>query len=270
MVRTPCFIANWKMNKAVREAESYLSSFMEQCAQAPLPPSQVIVAPPFTALYAVSKRLSGDAGGIGLAAQNVHYEVSGAFTGEVSTGMLCEVGCQYVIIGHSERRALFGESDAVVQRKLSAVRKAALLPVLCIGETLKDRRAGQTWERLQGQLSTAFTDDLIATGLADNVADWMIAYEPVWAIGTGETPTPDEVKDVHAQVRTFIESRVGKGSPSVLYGGSVSEKNIAAFMEMPGIDGVLVGGASLSPESFYKVIEAGARAGQAARLEIEE
>lgn len=262
MIRTPCFIANWKMNKGIQEADSYFSSFMKKCEEAPLPPAKIIIAPPFTALQAVSKRLSGDAGGIGLAAQNVHYEDSGAFTGEISSGMLCEMGCQYVIIGHSERRMLFGESDEMIHRKLLALRKAALLPILCIGETLKDRRAGKTWERLQGQLSAALTDDLIERGFADNISDWMIAYEPVWAIGTGETPTPTEVTDVHRQIRAFIENHVGKGSPGLLYGGSVSEKNIAAFMQAPGIDGVLVGGASLSSETFFKLITLGTCAKQ--------
>ncbi len=258
MARPPCFIANWKMNKGIQEAESYVADLVARYKAAPFPsPREVILAPPFTALQAVSKAIKQSGIDIGLAAQNVHYDISGAYTGEISSGMLCEIGCKYVIIGHSERRTLFGETDDLVRRKVFAVRKAGVLPVLCIGETLKDRRTGKTWDRLQGQLSAVLTDDLIKTGLTDNILDWVIAYEPVWAIGTGETPTPKEVTDVHQQIRTFIADQVGKGTPRTLYGGSVSEKNIAEFLKASAIDGVLVGGASLSHETFFKLIELG-------------
>ncbi len=257
MAPKPCFIANWKMNKGIAEAERYVKDFIKRYAETSLAPSRVIIAPPFTALQAVSKQVKCGDFEIALGAQNVHYEPHGAFTGEISAGMLCESGCQYVIIGHSERRTLFGESDEVVRQKLFAVRKAGMLPILCIGETFEDRRAGKTWDRLQAQLSAALTDDLMKMGLAENVAEWVIAYEPVWAIGTGETPKPGEVEEIHQQIQAFIRKHVGKGIPATLYGGSVSEQNILEFMEMPNIDGVLVGGASLSSETFFKLIELG-------------
>lgn len=254
MASLPCFIANWKMNKTVTETASYLSGFIRQYAELSAHPSQVIIAPAFTSLPIMASTLEEQGSKITLAAQNLHFEASGAFTGEVSAEMLCAAGCDYVIIGHSERRSLFGETDEIVHQKLLAARKAELLPVICIGESLKDRRTGKTWPRLQGQLSAVLTDDVLENGFADNIADWLIAYEPVWAIGTGETPEPDEVAEVHRQIQNFIGSTVGKGNPRILYGGSVSEKNIASFMELPEIGGVLVGGASLLADTFLKMI----------------
>jgi len=260
MSRPPCFVANWKMNKRIADAECYLADLMKRCAGGPLTASKMIIAPPFTALDRVSKVLKQGRSEIALAAQNVHFAPSGAYTGEISTEMLCEMGCTYVIIGHSERRILFAESDEDIHKKLIAVRKAGLLPILCIGETQQDRQAGKTWQRLRGQLNAVFSEDLLETGLADTVSDWMIAYEPVWAIGTGETPEPQDVAEVHMQIQHLIADTVGKGVPRVLYGGSVSEKNIVEFMKTPGIDGVLVGGASLSSETFYEIIAQGANA----------
>ena len=259
MQRPPCFIANWKMNLGIAAAKSYLMDLSKRCADNP-DFAKIIIAPPFTALDAASSILKEGQSGIALAAQNVHFAPSGVYTGEISSEMLCETGCAYVIIGHSERRILFGESDEDIHKKLGALRKAGLLPILCIGETWQDRQAGKTWQRLNGQLTAVLTDDLLESGLADTVADWMIAYEPVWAIGTGETPEPEDVAEVHLQIQALIAETVGKGAPRVLYGGSVSEKNIADFMKTPGIDGVLVGGASLSPETFFKIIAQGAKA----------
>ncbi len=254
MASIPCFIANWKMNKTVTETASYLSDFIGKYAELSDHPPQVIIAPSFTSLSIMANTLKEQGSKIALAAQNLHFEPSGAFTGEISAEMLCAAGCDYVIIGHSERRNLFGETDEMVHRKLLSARKAGLIPIICIGESLKDRHTEKTWPRLQGQLSAVLTDDIIKSGLAENISDWLIAYEPVWAIGTGETPEPDEVADVHRQIQGFIENTAGKGSPRILYGGSVSEKNIETFMKPPEIGGVLVGGASLSAETFFKMI----------------
>lgn len=266
MPRPPCFIANWKMNKVIAEAEHYLSDFLEQWQSVPQP-AQVIIAPPFTALDAVSTRLKQQCAEIALAAQNVHFEPSGPYTGEVSTEMLCEIGCVYVMIGHSERRMLFGENDEIVHQKLAAVLKAGLIPILCIGETLQDRRAGLTWQRLSGQLNAAFSREVLKAAETDPVSEWMIAYEPVWSIGTGETPEPAEVSRTHEEIQGLIRSVVGTGAPRILYGGSVSENNIGDFMKEPFIDGVLVGGASLSADTFFKIIEHGARASRDAEAQ---
>lgn len=260
MSRPPCFVANWKMNMGFAATQTYLVDLIKRCARGALAPSKIIIAPPFTALDSASNVLKEGASEIALAAQNVHFAPSGAYTGEVSTEMLCEIGCKYVIIGHSERRILFGESDEDIHQKLVAARKAGLLPILCIGETQQDRQAGKTWQRLRGQLNSVFSEEFIESSLSDTVSDWMVAYEPVWAIGTGETPEPADVAEVHRQIQTLIADNVGKGVPRVLYGGSISEKNIVDFMKTPGIDGVLVGGASLSPETFFEIIAQGASA----------
>ncbi len=260
MSRPPCFVANWKMNMGLKASQRHLSDLIKYCADAALAPSKIIIAPPFTALQTVSNTLKTAQPKIDLAAQNVHFSPKGAYTGEISTEMLCEIGCKYVIIGHSERRILFSESDEEIHKKLLAVRKAGLFPILCIGETQQDRQAGKTWQRLQGQLNSVFSEEFIASGLCDTVSDWMIAYEPIWAIGTGETPEPVDVSEVHHQIQALISDTLGKGVPRILYGGSVSEENIVDFMKTPDIDGVLVGGASLSPKTFFEIIAQGASA----------
>lgn len=266
MSKTPCFVANWKMNKTISEAERYFRDFEKGWLRHNLP-IEAVLAPPFTALASVSRLMKHASLEItGLSAQNVHFESSGAFTGEISSEMLFEMGCRYVIIGHSERRHLFGESDEVIQQKIGAARKAGLLPILCIGETLKERRAGKTWAVLERQLSVALENGRLGDGGMGNLSDWMIAYEPVWAIGTGETPLPDETSEIHRKVQSFVSDRLQKGLPRVLYGGSVSEKNIASFMKQAFIDGVLVGGASLSADSFLKIIELGAMSKHASRV----
>ena len=264
MSRVPCFVANWKMHKTLSEAEAYFRDFEKGWSQHALP-LEAVLAPSFTALASVSRLMKQASLEItGLSAQNVHFESAGAFTGEISAGMLFEIGCRYVMIGHSERRHLFGENDTVIHQKIRALRRTGLLPILCIGETLQERQAGKTWEILESQLSAALDD--LEDGFTDKLSDWMIAYEPVWAIGSGETPFPEEISKIHQKIQGFILDRLKKGLPRILYGGSVSEKNIASFMNQDSIDGVLVGGASLSADSFLKIIELGAMAKQASKI----
>lgn len=260
---TPCFVANWKMNKGIAEAEAYLQTFEKHAAQrtgAPLAETdraETILAPPFTALSFVSEFLKRSSLRVDLAAQNVHYRGEGAFTGEISPSMLRDVGCRYVIIGHSERRHIFGETDPEIRRKLDAVIKRGLRPILCIGETLEERQGGRTWAVLESQLSKAFGKFLQGHEEPAYVSEWIIAYEPVWAIGTGQTPTPGDVASVHQKVREYLSEGLKKGRPRILYGGSVNEDNIETFMKEKEIDGVLVGGASLSADKFLKIIDRG-------------
>jgi len=261
MRKKPCFIANWKMHKTLSAAAAYFEALEAKYPRLAL---ELVLAPPFTALSSLSRQVRSAAlPGLSLCGQNLHFESSGAFTGEISAEMLFETGCRYVIIGHSERRHLFGEDDLVVHRKVVAAAKSGLLPILCVGETREDREAGRTWAVLERQLSTALEDTDFEGG--EMSSGWMIAYEPVWAIGSGKTPLPEESAETHRKIQAFVGDHLKKGRPRVLYGGSVSEKNIAAFMEKDNIDGVLVGGASLSAESFLNIVSLGARAKQASK-----
>ncbi len=256
-MRTPCFIANWKMNKTLGEAEEYLRVLEKRWPQLPPSPWEAIIAPPFTLLASMATSLKGSPLRIGLAAQNLFFEERGAFTGEISPLMLRDAGCRYVIIGHSERRTYFGETNALVHKKIGAALRAGLIPILCVGETREEREAERTWEVIERQLKEALDD------LRPGPSDWLIAYEPVWAIGTGLTPQPDEAEAVHRQIRNFFRSlfeETGADTPRILYGGSVTEKNIAAFMKKDDIDGVLAGGASLSADSFCNMIALGVQA----------
>ncbi len=259
----PCFVANWKMNKGIAEAESYLYALEKHTAQQMDTPlskidfAETILAPPFTALSFVSEFLKQSSLRVDLAGQNVHYGGEGAFTGEIAPSMLREVGCRYVIIGHSERRQIFGETDPEIHEKLDAIVKCDLRPILCIGETLQERKDGKTWAVLERQLSEAFGEILQGHGTPENISEWIIAYEPVWAIGTGQTPTPGDVASVHRKVRECLCQGLKKGRPRILYGGSVNETNIETFMKEKQIDGVLVGGASLSADKLIKIIERG-------------
>jgi triosephosphate isomerase len=213
----------------------------------------VAIAPPFTALHALSAVLKGT--GIALCAQNVHWEEQGAFTGEVSASMLLDAGCRFVLVGHSERRALFGESNDDVNRKAKAALRAGLSPVLCVGETLDEREADQTLSVLRRQLKEGLNN--ISAG---DIRRSNVAYEPVWAIGTGKTATPDQAEEVHDFIRQFLERIYGKELAAeirVLYGGSVNPDNAGALMGQKDIDGVLVGGASLDAGSFRKIIHYG-------------
>lgn len=249
-MRTPIIAANWKMHKTAAEAASFAKEFRDLLRNRD--GVEVVIAPPYPALAELGRALVGS--GVSLAAQNVHPEPNGAFTGEVSVGMLAELGCTYVIVGHSERRALFGESDAFVSQKLRATQDGDLHPILCVGETLEEREAGRTFdvvaEQLKGSLANA---DPAQAGTL------VIAYEPVWAIGTGRTATPEIAQEVHAFVRSQLQQRLGKAAEEIriLYGGSVKPDNAAALLAQPDIDGGLVGGASLDPTSLCAIIRNG-------------
>jgi triosephosphate isomerase len=249
--RTPFLAANWKMNKTVAEARAFADAFLPLVKG--LDGVEVALAPPATALHALGEALAGSA--VALAAQNVHPEPSGAFTGEVSTGMLAELGCRYVIVGHSERRTLFGESDADVAGKARALLAAGLRPIVCLGETLEQREADRTLAVCESQLEGS-----LAGIEADRAAELVLAYEPVWAIGTGRTATPEIAQEVHGFVREWLTGRFGSGGRTVRiqYGGSMKPDNAAELLAQPDIDGGLVGGASLDPESFARVCRSAA------------
>jgi triosephosphate isomerase len=248
MGRLPFMAGNWKMNKTVGEALDLVRELKASISG--VQRVEVAVAPPFTALYAVHKELEGSS--IRLAAQNLYWEEKGAFTGEISPLMLKEVGCYYVIIGHSERRQFFGETDETVNRRIKATLAQSLKVIFCIGETLKEREEGKTFSMIERQVDGGLR------GLGDReMKNMVIAYEPVWAIGTGKTATPEQAEEVHR----FIRGRLGKlysGGISeeirIQYGGSVTPENIQGLMNQPNIDGALVGGASLKAESFSKIV----------------
>jgi len=238
MARLPFIAGNWKLHKTVAESLALVTEVKN--AVASVRDVEVAVAPVFTALQAVGKRLEGTA--IGLAAQDCFWEESGAWTGEVSVPLLKDVGCTYVIVGHSERRQHFGELDAAVNLKARAVLKHGLAPIICIGETLG---------RVGAQLDAALRE--IGAGEAARV---VIAYEPVWAIGTGRNATPGQAQEVHGFIRGELRARYGEVADAmrIQYGGSVKPDNVTALMAEPDIDGALVGGASLTAESFIKLV----------------
>jgi triosephosphate isomerase len=240
---------NWKMNMRVAEAEALVRDLM-----AGLDGSEevdVVVAPPFPSLYPVAQLLEGSP--IGLAAQNLHWEASGAYTGEVSAAMLLDVGCKYVIIGHSERRQYFGESDETVSKRVKAALDAGLVPIVCVGEVLEERKSDRTWEVVGRQTRQAL-DGVSRTDMEKLI----IAYEPVWAIGTGETATPDQAQEVHAQIRGLVhelyDEAIAQGL-RIQYGGSVKPDNVQGLMDKTDVDGALVGGASLKAESFLGIVK---------------
>ena len=246
-MRTPVIAANWKMHKTVRETRAFAEELADEVAE--LEGIEVVVAPPFTALETACVAF-GEAP-VYVAAQNVHDASHGAYTGEISVEMLRDLACSHVILGHSERRSLFGESDEFISRKLAAVQAGRLRPILCVGEQLAEREAGTTLEVLDRQLAGS-----LAGADAERAADLVIAYEPVWAIGTGKTATPEIAQEAHAFIRGWLEKRFGGAGAQirVLYGGSVKPDNTAELMAQPDIDGALVGGASLDPESFSAII----------------
>jgi len=248
MGRLPFIAGNWKMNKTVGEALDLVREL--KTAISGVKGVEVAVAPPFTALYAVHKELEGSS--IRLAAQNLYWEEKGAFTGEISPLMIKEIGCHYVIIGHSERRQFFGETDETVNRRIKAVLFQDLKVIFCIGETLKEREGGKTFSVVERQVEGGLK------GLGDKeMKNIVIAYEPVWAIGTGKTATPEQAEEVHRFIREKIEklySREVSKEIRIQYGGSVTPENIQGLMIQPNIDGALVGGASLKAESFSKIV----------------
>jgi triosephosphate isomerase (TIM) len=247
-MRTPLIAGNWKMFKTVPEAATFAADLKGRLSG--VTGVDVVVAPTFPALQAVAAALEGSR--IGVAAQNLHWEREGAFTGEVSAAMVRDAGAEWVIVGHSERRTLFGETDDTVNRKVRAAIVATLTPVVCVGEALQEREANRTLDVLDRQIKAGF-DGVTGSELAALV----IAYEPVWAIGTGRTATPAQAQQAHAHVRARLTQWFGQDAASrcrVLYGGSVKPDNIAALMAQPDVDGALVGGASLDADSFAKIV----------------
>jgi triosephosphate isomerase (TIM) len=251
-MRKKIVAANWKMNMTVAETAAFFGDFRLEIEQ--VNGVEIIVAPPFTALAGLSALLGGSQK-IRLGAQNFYFEKSGAFTGEVSAAMLRELFVRYVIVGHSERRQIFGETDALVNKKVLAAHASELKPILCVGETLAEREAGKEKEVLERQL-VAGLKDVTPAQLLESV----IAYEPVWAIGTGVNATPAQAQDAHAHVRSVL-ARVSDDATAakvrIQYGGSVKPANAAELMGQPDIDGALVGGASLDPRGFAEIVKAG-------------
>lgn len=253
-MRMPFLAANWKMHKTVREATVYAKQFASLVKD--FTDCEIVLAPPFTAIAAVAEAVRHTK--IGVAGQDVHWEREGAFTGEVSAPMLKEAGAEYVIIGHSERRRLFGETDETVNRKTRAALAAELTPIVCIGETLAERDAGRTLAVLDEQIRRGF-DELTA----DQIATLVIAYEPVWAIGTGRNATPGQAEEAHGHIRARLSQWFGAAAAAechIIYGGSVRPDNIGALIAEPDVDGALVGGASLDPRTFFDIVAASRRA----------
>jgi triosephosphate isomerase len=264
-LRRPMIAGNWKMNAggsdgcdlalAVARAAVSISAESDDV--------DVVVAPPFTAIAAVTNELYNKKSDVAVAAQNMHWEESGAFTGEVSAPMLRVAGATWVIIGHSERRQLFGETDDTVLKKVIAANAGGLKPIVCVGETLDQREAGQTLE-VVGRQVMAFAKELAKSG-----GDGVIAYEPIWAIGTGKVASPEDAQEVHAAIRKMcsdVDSDFA-AQTRILYGGSVKANNAEGLLSQADIDGALVGGASLEPEGFGKIIEIAAKLARQGKTE---
>jgi len=244
-MRKPFIAANWKMHKTIPEAREFLSAFIPQVKD--VKDVTIAIAPPFTSLSAVAEQLNNTH--IILAAQNMFYEEKGAYTGEISPFMLVDIGCRYVIAGHSERRQYFHETDNIVNKKIKAAQKSGLGVIFCIGESLAEREAGKTLDILQRKLE----------GGLDGIdpKDIVIAYEPIWAIGTGRTATPAQAQEAHANIREKLRSLYGNKADElcILYGGSVTPENVDSLMECVDVDGALVGGASLKADSFARIVK---------------
>lgn len=249
-MRRSVIAANWKLHKTIAESVEFVQQL--RGALNPWPNVDVVLCPPFTALASVASALQGTP--IGLGAQDMFWEAQGAFTGEISGPMLVDVGCRYVIVGHSERRTMLGETDETVHRKLLAALTHGLTPILCIGETLTEREAGRTFAVLTRQLSAAFN------GCETwDCARLIVAYEPVWAIGTGRNATPEQAQEAHRFIRQWLATRCGAQAAESIrlqYGGSVNVANAAELLRQADVDGALVGGASLKAEAFSAIVKA--------------
>ncbi len=249
MSRTPILAGNWKMHGTKSEAVALAGALAHSVGR--VAGREVVIAPPFTALETVAHAIAGT--GIRLAAQNVYWEAKGAFTGEVSVGMLRAAGCTHVIIGHSERRQLFGETNETVNRRLHAALAGGLVPIVCVGETLAEREADATAAVIERQVESG-----LAGVRSDQLAGCVIAYEPVWAIGTGRTATPGQAQEVHHAIRRLLVTLASATTAErvrILYGGSVKPDNVDALMAEPDIDGALVGGASLDAAGFARIVQ---------------
>jgi len=245
MTRRRIFAANWKMNNMTAETAAFFAAFGDPGKG--LKDREVVIAPSFPYLAQAAALVKGRE--IALAAQNFHPAENGAFTGEVSLAMLADLGIRTVIIGHSERRHVIGETHEEIRRKVAFAQKKGVRSIFCIGETLPQREKGELFAVIDHQLSTAFDDNLTCPP-----DDMVIAYEPVWAIGTGVNATGEQAQEMHDYVRKFMDRRYGRKEIVILYGGSVKPDNIKGLMGMPDIDGVLVGGASLKADSFSKIV----------------
>jgi triosephosphate isomerase len=251
--RTPLIAGNWKLHNTVAESQALAGAIAAHVGNGLA--CEVVVGPVATSLSAVNQTLRGSA--VGLSAQNTHWEDSGAFTGELSPTLLADVGCSHCIIGHSERRQYFGETDAGVRKKVAAVLAHKVVPIVCVGESLEQREAGKTLDVVLGQVEAA-TEGLDAVALAPLV----VAYEPIWAIGTGRTAKAEDAQDVHRAIRGRLAELKGESwaeSVRILYGGSVKPSNADELLAQPDVDGALVGGASLSADNFIPIIDAGVR-----------
>jgi len=251
--RKPMMAGNWKMHHTHLEAIQVVQKLGYRLDRKDFDRVDVVVCPAFTALRSVQTTIDGDRLSIGLGAQNCHWEAIGAFTGEVSPTMLAKLNVKYVIVGHSERRELFGETDEIVAKKLRAVLGAGMTPILCVGETLEERELGVTDDKVKRQIEAAF-----ARLPADDIARCIVAYEPIWAIGTGRNATPDDADNTIGVIRRHVEVGLGEALAQglrILYGGSVKPGNVADLMAMPEIDGGLVGGASLDPDEFARIVQ---------------
>jgi len=248
-MRKPVIAGNWKMNKSIKEASELVNSLKRELID--IQGSEIIVCPVYTVLSDLSDLLVDS--NISLGAQNVYWEPQGAFTGEISPAMLKDAGCKYVIVGHSERRKYFNESDQTVNKRIKAAQGSGLIPIFCVGETLEEREADKTIDVVKRQLIGGLE------GLEkDALLNLIIAYEPVWAIGTGKTATSQQAQEVHGFIRSWLVENCSEevaGSLRILYGGSVKPANIGELMQQNDIDGALVGGASLDSSSFVEIVK---------------
>ena len=263
-MRRPLVAGNWKMNLDLRRGRELITGIRAGLQTAGVGDRvEVAVCPPAIYLFPLSEALRGS--GIGLGAQDVYCEASGAFTGEVSAAMVKDAGARYVIIGHSERRHTIGhlEDDRMVNLKVKAARSVGLCPILCVGETLTERKAGQTLDVLTFQLTAGLVAFTFTSAFMSAADELVIAYEPVWAIGTGQNATPEQAQDAHAHLRAELRRLVGALADQIriLYGGSVKADNAEAIMKQPDVDGGLIGGASLQADSFVGIVRATLAAG---------
>jgi len=250
-IRRPIFVGNWKMNNSIGESIKLVTELKNLVADVDY--ADIVVAPPFTALYSVSIAIQDS--NIQLGAQNMHWEEEGAYTGEVSAFMLQDVNCRFAILGHSERRKYFGETDERIRKKVRAALDAALTPIVCVGETEGDRKRGETFgvveSQIRGALSSLSSEDMKAV---------VVAYEPVWAIGTGVNATPEQAQEVHEFIRSLAERMFDTAIANglrILYGGSVNDDNVTELMAQQDLDGTLVGGASLKSKVFASIVKSG-------------
>jgi triosephosphate isomerase len=246
-MRRPFIAANWKMNKITSETREFIAGVFPEVKE--VTDVDIVIAPPFTSLSVASEILKLLMNThIVLAAQDVFYEEKGAYTGEISPFMLSDIGCRHVIIGHSERRQYFNETDEIVNRKIKAAQKRGLGVIFCIGESLEEREAGKTFDVLEREIDQGLYETDV-----DNI---VIAYEPIWAIGTGKTATPEQTQETHAYIRERLRVKYGNKADEVriIYGGSVTPENIDSLMACKDVDGALVGGASLKVESFVRIV----------------